>query len=137
VNRACLLFLALAACFLSAASLTAADTYANAYARAEKNGEPLLIVVGADWCPACRSMKQATIPAMERQGKLAGVAVTFVNVDHDRVASKLMRGGLIPQVVVYQKTGNTWFRRHLTGSQSSGTIASVLNEAKQAAVSAE
>lgn len=123
-------------CTLSAAQ--AAETYAAAYARAEKSGEPLLIVVGAEWCPACKTMKYSTIPAMEKQGKLNGVAVAFVNVDQEsQIAGKLMRGGLVPQVIVYRKTGDGWFRRHLQGGQSTGTLASVLNEAKTIATTSQ
>jgi thioredoxin-like negative regulator of GroEL len=113
---------------------SAAEPYAQALARAQQTGQPLLIVVGADWCPPCQTLKHHTIPAMQRQGQLDGVAVAFVNVDREPgLARQFLRGGSIPQMVIARSTGEGWYRRHFVGAQSAGTIAATLREARSVA----
>ena len=61
-------------------SLLSADTHGNSYSQAyrqmQSDGQPLLILVGADWCPGCVTMKRSVMPRLESAGKLAG-AVTM------------------------------------------------------------
>ena len=49
---------------------TSADVYQEAYNKAEKDGKPLLVLVGAEWCPGCRIMKDDVIPKLETDGGL-------------------------------------------------------------------
>lgn len=112
----------LTAC-LSMATLGAAPaagtSYNEAYREAHKTGKPLVILVGADWCPGCQTMKKSVIPALKQSGDLANVSFATVNTDRDHeLAGKLMKGGSIPQLIVYKKTGETWQREQLTGAQS-------------------
>ncbi len=105
----------------------AAQTYTEAYYQAEKTGQPLVILVGADWCPACQSMKQSVIPALQRQGALNQVSFACVNTDREqKLAGQLMSGGSIPQLVMFRKTAAGWQRQQLTGAQSVGSAASFL-----------
>jgi thioredoxin-like negative regulator of GroEL len=102
---------------------TAGQSYAEAHRVHVETGRPLVILVGADWCPACVRMKQSVIPQARGQGVLSEVA--FVQVDADRepeLARKLMRGGLLPQLIVYHKSYPGWQRRELTGAQSVAAI---------------
>jgi thioredoxin-like negative regulator of GroEL len=94
-------------------------TYKDAYEQAEKTGQPLVVLVGADWCPACQAMKQSVIPQLARQGVLTKVSFATVNTDREQsLAGRLMRGGSIPQLVMYRKTASGWQRQQLTGAQS-------------------
>lgn len=108
---------------------TGAFTYRDAYERAEKTGQPLVVLVGADWCPGCQTMKQSVIPQLVRQGALDRVAFAMVNTDREHaLAGQLMRGGSIPQLVMFRKTATGWQRQQLTGAQSVGATASFLSQ---------
>jgi thioredoxin-like negative regulator of GroEL len=123
----------LAATVLLQAALltTGAQPYEQAYKEHEESGKPLLVLVGADWCPACVSMKTGTMARLERGGKLKQVAFSIVNTDRDnKIAGGLMRGGSIPQLVLFTKTADgKWDRQQLTGAQSEQTIERLINEA--------
>lgn len=109
---------------------TGAQPYATAYNLTEKNGKPLLVLVGADWCPACQEMKSATLKNMEKKGKLQGVEFTIVNTDRDeRLANRLMRGSTIPQLILFERTPSGWRRTQLTGGQGEGQVASFIGRA--------
>lgn len=108
---------------------TGALTYRDAYYRAEQTGQPLVVLVGADWCPACQTMKHSVVPQLARQGILQQVAFATVNTDHEQaLAGQLMTGDSIPQLVMYRKTAKGWKRQHLTGAQSAGTITTFLSQ---------
>ena len=77
---------------LQAALLTSgADSYEVALKQAQENGQPLVVLVGADWCPGCQTMKNSTMPAMARSGGLKGVQYVTINYDQNpTLARKLM-----------------------------------------------
>jgi thioredoxin-like negative regulator of GroEL len=98
---------------------TGAQPYDKAYETMQTEDQPLLVLVGADWCPACQTMKSSTMARLERGGKLQGVAFAVVNSDRQsRLAQKIMRGSSIPQLVMYERTESGWRRSQLTGGQS-------------------
>jgi thioredoxin-like negative regulator of GroEL len=106
---------------------SAGQSYEEAHRTHVQTGQPLVVLVGADWCPACVTMKQSIIPQAQRQGVLSGVAFAQVNTDQQpELARKLMRGGSIPQLIVYHKAGSGWKRRELLGAQSVGAIEQVV-----------
>lgn len=112
---------------LQASMATGGTTYAEAFKQADETGRPLVVLVGADWCPGCRTMKQAVIPQLEQRGALSSVAFAHVNTGADPVlAGKLMRGSSIPQLIVYRKTSKGWSRSQLTGVQSVSEAASFI-----------
>ena len=107
---------------LSLSALTTSDqTYATAYQTAiNDSSRPLVVLVGADWCPACQAMKTSVLPQVQQQGGLNNVAFATVNVDRDSAIAKgLMEGGSIPQLVMFVKTDKGWSRRQRTGNQAS------------------
>jgi thioredoxin-like negative regulator of GroEL len=111
---------------------TGAQPYAEAYRSTETTGRPLLVLVGADWCPACQTMKHGTLARMERSGKLGRVAYSIVNTDQEsRVANQVMRGSSIPQLVLFTKIGKGWQRTQLTGAQSEGEVEALIGRAIQ------
>jgi thioredoxin-like negative regulator of GroEL len=117
----------------SIAATGATNTYPAAYQRTNETGRPLVVLVGADWCPACRTMKQTIIPQARQQGALDGVAFAVVDVDRQSALSRQLRtGSAIPELVVYHKTAAGWKRQTFVGAQSVSTIVSALKQAQQA-----
>ncbi|HEY2826063.1 MAG TPA: thioredoxin family protein [Pirellulales bacterium] len=124
----------------SAASATTADTsaprniasyvYSAAYKDAQDSGKPLVVLVGASWCPACQSMKTSIMPAVAAHGGLEKVSFAFVNTDaqHD-LAGQLLSGNMIPQLVMYEKNGDAWTMKRLIGAQSVDSVEGFLRPA--------
>jgi thioredoxin-like negative regulator of GroEL len=122
-------------CLLVQSSILTAnpDGYAEAYRQSQASGEPLLVLVGADWCPACRTMKTAVLPRLEQSGKLHRVNFAVVDLDQeDTLASQLMRGGTIPQLIVFARTADGWHREQITGATSEASVEALLVRARQA-----
>lgn len=110
---------------------TGAQPYEEAFKEHEQSGKPLLVLVGADWCPACVTMKTGTLARMERTGKLKKVAFSVLNTDHDgKIAGRVMRGGTIPQLVMFTRNAEgKWDREQLTGAQSEQAVERMISEA--------
>jgi thioredoxin-like negative regulator of GroEL len=100
-----------------------ASPYQSAYDQADKEGKPLLVLVGANWCPGCRTMKDEMIPELERDGGLSQVVFATVNTDEKPALSRqLLRGDSIPQLVLYIRSAKGWRRSQLTGVHEPGNI---------------
>ncbi len=124
--------LAVSVVLQTAIMATGAQPYSEAYEALVKEGKPMLVLVGADWCPACVTMKNTTLAKMERQGKLSDVSYVQLNSDrHQRLTSQIGSGGMIPQLVLYEKSETGFRRRQLTGAQSEGVIQSMISAAAQ------
>jgi thioredoxin-like negative regulator of GroEL len=107
-----------------------AEPYDQAFKKAEENGQPLLVLVGADWCPGCVTMKNGVLARMSSGGKLKRVNFAHVNTDESpTLASKLMSGKSIPQLVVYSKTETGWHRDLVIGAVSEAEVESLINRA--------
>jgi len=93
-------------------------SYAEAYRIHKETGRPLVVLVGADWCPACRSMKQSTMPSVIRSGGLDDVVYVEVNVDRQSsLAHRITGGGAIPQLVMYYTAEEGAKRVKVVGAQ--------------------
>jgi len=113
---------------------TGGQDYRQAYDHAQRTGAPLVLLVGAEWCPACGTMQSASLPQVARRGLLSRVAFTYVNVDRQRdLARKVMQGGSIPQLIMYRQTTDGWQRSQLTGSQSADSVAQFINRGLETA----
>lgn len=112
-------------------SLLAADAspYQAALRDAETNNRPLVVLVGADWCPGCRTMKQSVLPSLTRRGALKNVSLATVDTDREpQLAGRLMRGGTIPQLIVFSRTDDgAWHREQITGATSEANVLSLLS----------
>ena len=98
-------------------------SYAEGYRQMQQTGRPLLVLVGADWCPGCRTMKNATLPALAKAGQLDDVIPTQVNCDREsELADQLMRGGTIPQLILFTRTEDGWRRTQLTGAYGAADV---------------
>ena len=123
--------LTLAVLIQASAAATAADDYHAAKHRAETTGQALVVLVGADWCPGCRTMKQNVIPQAKRQGLLKHVHYAHVNTDRQSdLAGRLMRGRSIPQLIMFRKTDKGWKRDQVIGAQSLDALEQFLEPAK-------
>jgi len=98
---------------------TTTENYADAHQKTVETGQPLVVMVGADWCPACQMMEHQVIPVIRQRGIFRRVAFALVNVDRDReVGQNLTKGGPIPQLIVFRRTPDGWARTQLIGAQS-------------------
>jgi thiol-disulfide isomerase/thioredoxin len=102
--------------------------YKSAHARSIASGKPLLVLIGADWCPACVQMKDNILPRVAKAGGLK--LVEFAYIDYDKqpeVATQLARGGAIPQLIRLMKTDEGWNSRVLVGAKSPTEVSSFIN----------
>src|SRR3954467_6621613 len=101
-------------------------SYQAALREAQSLQRPLVVLVGADWCPGCRTMKQRVMPALARRGALRPVTFTHVDADADAATAKqLMRGSGIPQLIVLSRTNDgRWHREQITGAASESEVES-------------
>ena len=114
------------------------QSYEQAYKHAQTNGQPILVLVGADWCPGCRTMKGAVLPRMQQGGKLKGVNFALVDTDaNEQLAAHLMRGNSIPQLIVFAKTTKGWHREQITGATDEESVTQLLQRASAAQLAAK
>ncbi len=112
------------AMFLGAAPRDAAQEAATPTAQ---SGRPLVFLFGADWCPACRIMKDRTLPEVERRGGLRGVDFSYVDVDRQPTFSRrYLRGNAVPQLVRFDHDGERWKASYLIGAHSTDRVAQFL-----------
>lgn len=115
---------------ISGSPSSSLQSYTDAYRTAQQNGQPLMVVVSADGCPACQTLKSATLETLQQNGQLSDVAVTVVNRDAEpELARRLMRGRMVPQIIVFSHTDGGWKRLQLTGFQTQGTVRSLIHKA--------
>jgi thioredoxin-like negative regulator of GroEL len=116
--------IALAFALSLSAVTTDTQSYTQAYNTAvNDSSRPLVVLVAADWCPACQAMKTNVLPLVQQAGGLNHVAFAVVNVDRDSAIAKgLMQGNSIPQLVMWVKTDKGWSRSQLTGNQSVSAV---------------
>jgi thiol-disulfide isomerase/thioredoxin len=106
------------------AVLTAGDeSYATAHKATCETGRPMVVMVGADWCPACQQMKENVIPQCRKQGILAKVVFALVNLDREReLGAELTQGGPIPQLLLFRRVDKGWRVKRLIGGQDVQTV---------------
>ena len=92
--------------------------------------------LGYDWMelsPKADFIPFFKYPRVDDAGvrKLKKVAFSIVNTDSDRkVAGSVMRGGTIPQLVMFTRNAEgKWDRQQLTGAQSEQAVEQLISEA--------
>jgi thioredoxin-like negative regulator of GroEL len=105
-------------------------TYDVAYRKAQEEKKPLVVLVGADWCAACKTMKVDTIHPMKETGALKQVVYTQIDKDaNPDIAAQLMQGNTLPQIVVFCEGADGWKRFSLTGMQSERRVKELIQKA--------
>lgn len=106
--------------------------YDVAYRKARDERKPLLILVGADWCPACKTLKSDTIVPMKESGALKEVIYTQLDKDaHPELANEVMQGKILPQLVVFCQSDTGWKRFSLTGMQTENRVKELIRKASE------
>ena len=109
-----------------------AISYEVAYKRAQTEKKPLVVLVGADWCVACRTMKSDTIVPMKNSGQLEEVVFTQLDKDrHPELASQVMQGNTLPQIIVFCEGEKGWKRFSLTGMQTERRVQELIKRAAE------
>ena len=93
--------------------------YSEAYEVSVQQQKPLMVVVGAPWCPACNVLKETTIRSMAKTGELDDVSLAVINRDEDPELARRLTNGerVLPQIILYSKDQGRWKRRKLLGFQ--------------------
>ena len=109
-------------------------SYNAALQDAQKQQRPLLVLVGANWCPGCQTMKTRVLPTLARRGDLRAVSFAAVDTDTEvETARQLMRGGSIPQLIVFSRMPDgKWHREQITGETSEAEVQSLIARALKA-----
>jgi len=108
------------------------QNYTLAYKKSVDEQKPLMVVVGAQWCPACDVLKKTTIANMEQTGELDQVSVAVVDRDAEpELAKQLMENEtMIPQIILFHKSADgRWNRKKLMGYQPIQPVRSLLQRA--------
>jgi thiol:disulfide interchange protein len=115
---------------VTGANNSSSMSYEDAFAKAEKENKPLLILVSARWCASCQVMKRDTIEPMKDSGELKDVVITVIDKDErPELAEQLMRSQTLPQVVLFSKSSGNWKKFSLTGMQTKSRISELLQRA--------
>ncbi|MFO0014811.1 MAG: thioredoxin family protein [Planctomycetota bacterium] len=106
--------------------------YEAAYRKAQEEKKPLVVLVGAEWCPACKTMKSDTIDPMKKAGELEEVVYTQLDKDaHPELADQVMQGKTLPQIVVFSESESGWKRYSLTGIQTPRRVKELIRRASE------
>ena len=99
----------------------------RAYQRSVETGQPLVVLIGADWCAPCQRMKNSTLPQVAKVGGLRHVVFTYVDADRQpELVSKLSRVDSIPQLIRFEKTRSGWKGELLAGARSAKEVQAFL-----------
>lgn len=109
-------------------------TYEQALKLAQKQDKPLLVFVGADWCPGCQTMKNDQLPMIVREGIFKNLVFTMVNTDQQpELSRRLLSVSSIPQLILFVKGGTGWHRSELIGVHNADSVRHFLAEETAAA----
>lgn len=124
-------FALVAALVTMSGTAPASHNYAEAYRKSQVEGKPLMVIVSAQWCPACHTLKDTTIRDLETSGQLEEVNLAIVDRDAEpELAKQLMRDQKIPQIIVFSKSNTgRWERSQLIGYQPQGPVRSLIRSA--------
>ena len=105
--------------------------YAPAQVEHMKTSKPMLVLVGAEWCPACMVMKNTVMPQLISKGSMKGVLYAVVDIDvSPELAKKLIGNASIPQLVFYCKENGQAVRKQLSGAQSIESVEGLITPTK-------
>ncbi len=112
--------------------------YSVAYQKSLDSGRPLVVLLGADWCPACLTMKNSILPKVSEQGGLKDVEFSYVDIDRQsKLAEVLARARSIPQLIRFERRPSGWISGVLLGAQSPEKVTSFVKGEAAEATAAE
>ena len=83
------------------------EDYNKAIATARAKDETFVLLITASWCSPCQAQKRL-IEQLEKDGKLPKkVHIAYVKYDSE-LAKKIKRGSSVPQLIRYEKVGDSW-----------------------------
>lgn len=89
---------------------------------------PLVVLVGASWCAACQTMQKSIVPQVKKTGGLKNVIFIYVDFDQQRqLASRLIGGRSIPQLIRFDQTPSGWKNKRLIGARSLREVHDFIN----------
>jgi thioredoxin-like negative regulator of GroEL len=98
-------------------------SYAEAFAEAQLQQRPLVVVVTATWCPPCQVLKTKVLRPLEAKRGFEDVILAYVDMDQEPALAKQLVGQQgIPQVIVFEKNADKWAKRNLSGFQELTTV---------------
>lgn len=112
-------------------SIAAAGTpsYADAHRTTTETGRPMVVMVSAEWCGACKEMEKTVLPQVAKRGLLRKVSFAVVNMDREAaLARKLIGSGPIPQLVMFRRNGKGWLRQRLVGRQTPEAVEKFIEQ---------
>jgi thiol-disulfide isomerase/thioredoxin len=116
---------------LAGAILLADDgplTYPEAYRLAVAEGKPLVILVGAEWCPGCKLMQRELIPRLREKRLFGHLAFAAVDVDREpKLSRQLVGDGPIPQLLVFRQVAGKWRMVRLIGFHEFEVVEKQIN----------
>lgn len=88
------------------------------------SGKPVVVKLGADWCPPCRAMK----PIIKELAKEQAGKVIFLDLDieQQRDLARRFKISLIPTIIFYDKNGK--FKAKKTGFMSKRELLEKIKE---------
>jgi thioredoxin-like negative regulator of GroEL len=115
--------MAITVCLELVTLATSGESYAEAFKATMDKGCPLVVMVGATWCPTCQQMKRTAIPEVKRQGILQKVAFAHVDLDEEQqLGTRLIDGRPVPQILMFRKTDQGWRLGRLVGGQDAKAV---------------
>ncbi len=104
-------------------------TYDWAHKEVTETGQPMFVLVGAKWCPACVEMKENVVPVIRRRGLLRKVVYAYVDLDEEkRLGRELTSRGPIPQLITFRRTDKGWIRSKIIGGRGPRVVEAFINE---------
>ncbi|MBN1588619.1 MAG: thioredoxin family protein [Pirellulales bacterium] len=103
--------------------------FEQAYRESARTGQPLVVLIGATWCPGCQRMKNSILPQVAKVGGLDGVVFFYVDFDQQRqLAMKLKRASSIPQLIRFNRAATGWEVTCLVGAKSPQEVYNFIND---------
>lgn len=93
-------------------------TYDKAYNDFEVNGKPMVIMITADWCPACKVAKPK-LETLIKKNYFQDISPVLIDADDELIKLMLPGGTTLPTFLVY---GPNDFRRMLVGYDEKALI---------------
>lgn len=109
-----LMILLLAVAAYNSASAEVHDTYKSALSASRLDKKPMVVIIGASWCPPCRTMKD-----MIKKNPSVSDGGHIVIIDYKSAEAKeLYKGSSVPALIRFHWNGDRWVKTTKLGGQT-------------------